>query len=140
MRPLPLNPITVPPIVNGPAAAPEPEPEPEPDPDPEPEPEPEPDPEPEPEPEPVPVPDGCFRPLQAESTKDMIIRDRSDFWLGFMVCLISSFSAHGGCKVLQQTYLALQREFVRAQRDVNEIEPPKSCGIAHTPNGLEATY
>jgi hypothetical protein len=124
--PLPLKPITDPPIVNGPAA------EPEPDPEPEPEPEPEPDPEPEPEPEPEPVPD-VFKPLHAESINDRIIRNRSDFWLGFMVCLISSLFAYRGCKVAADlSRTAKGNWFGRSVTSIESGTPKRKLRNAHT--------
>jgi hypothetical protein len=86
-------------MLKGPVA-PVPEPDPEPDPDP--------DPDPEPEPVPVPVPAGCFRPLHADRVKDIAIKTKSDFWLGFMVFLISSLFAYLRPQGLQQTHFALK--------------------------------
>jgi hypothetical protein len=44
----------------------------------------------------VPVPGGAFKPLHADSVNDIMIKNRSDFWLGFM-CFSSprSFAYRG---------------------------------------------
>jgi hypothetical protein len=94
MSPVPLRPITVPAIVKGPVGLPPPLPG---------------GGVPPPPPgggvPPPPVPGGVFRPLQADRANEMIIKNKSDLWLGFITSCFPRYFDFRGCKACSKAIL-----------------------------------